>query len=783
MQTSRIEIFCASPFVRARFVFVVTMLSICFSFAVQALTAQSIPVQGVPVPAFATVDSAVVRFLREHKIPGASVGVTKDGRLVYARGYGYANTQTMALVQPESRFRLASVSKPVTATAILRLVQEQKFGLDDKIVKLLGVSTATITDPRWLTITVRHLLQHSGGWDRDKSVLNNGGYWEPWQHWQQIQQATGLQLSVDAIIRYMTTKPLDFAPGTRYAYSNIGFVLLGRIVERASGMPFEQYVRTILSQAGVSNINNWQLGTSLGRGTNEVQYYSPNLSGLNNERFMETGTGAGNLVVSATDYLRFLEVSDGLVNATPFPAGDMLNSTMLAARRAVPSFATDVNRYYGLGWAFGPMMISPVGKTAYHGGYLAGTSTLALQSDGGLSYVILLNANPGVYGTGNSSMTDIEVAIQQVHKQGIIPNDLNLFLPTQVLAAPRFTGTDIVRALSNTAITAAWTKSLGAASYQFDLSTDATFKTGTMLNGYNSQKVLTEFVGINLLTLANANPQVISTTRPIVLYARVRATNATVQSPYSGTARLVFSALAPNARTATKIQAQTLTAQWTTVPLADAYEVFVATSSTFSTVLRKITLSGGAVSSTVINNLKPKTQYWYRVRPLYSTWTSSDTLAGTMGASTTATTLPSTVVVTAALPQHEETLGETSEENLDSPLAVNPGQNNSLSEESTKKSSALLSDIPQALVVTAFPNPFVSVLHFKIHTPLSSAVRVEIVNEQANSVITVFDGTLEAGDHIIDWNADSLSAARSILYYRMTVNGRPAAVGRLAQRE
>jgi hypothetical protein len=111
------------------------------------------------------------------------------------------------------------------------------------------------------------------------------------------------------------------------------------------------------------------------------------------------------------------------------------------------------------------------------------------------------------------------------------------------------------------------------------------------------------------------------------------------------------------------------------------------------------------------------------------------------------------------------------------------GTDNPLSEESTKKSRALCSDIPQAISVTAFPNPFVSVVQFKVTAPPSSAVRVEIVNEQTSSVITVFDGMLEAGEHIIEWNVNSLPIGRSNLYYRMTVNGRPAAAGRLAQRE
>jgi len=130
------------------------------------------PITGIAVPSMANVDVAVSKLMTEWHIPGGAVGVMKDGRLVYARGFGYADVDLQKKATPDALFRIASVTKPITKAAILKLVEQGKFSLDAPAFALLPnlspLPGATV-DPRLATITVRHLLDHTGGWDRDIS--------------------------------------------------------------------------------------------------------------------------------------------------------------------------------------------------------------------------------------------------------------------------------------------------------------------------------------------------------------------------------------------------------------------------------------------------------------------------------------------------------------------------------------------------------------------------------------------------------------------------------------
>src|ERR1051326_2116374 len=207
-------------------------------------------------------------------IPGGALAVVKDGRLVYTRGYGWADRENKVPVKPASLFRIASISKPFTAVAVLKLIEEQTLKLDALVWDLLDLTSwipsGKNADQRWRQITVRHLLQHTGGWDRDKSF-------DPMFRSRQIASAFGLPSPPPArvIIRYMLGQPLDFDPGTRYAYSNFGYCLLGRVIEKIAGTSYESFVREkVLAPIGIKQM---RIGASLAekRAENEVRYYTP----------------------------------------------------------------------------------------------------------------------------------------------------------------------------------------------------------------------------------------------------------------------------------------------------------------------------------------------------------------------------------------------------------------------------------------------------------------------------------------------------------------------------
>jgi len=134
---------------------------------------QQIPITGIPVPGMESFDRFMTNLMARYNIPGAAVAVVKDGRLVFAHGYGLADKENNQLVQPESLFRIASISKPITAVTVLKLVEEGKLDLDAKVFCAPGGSCLlehlqplpgrTVLDQRIYNITVRMLLQHSGG--------------------------------------------------------------------------------------------------------------------------------------------------------------------------------------------------------------------------------------------------------------------------------------------------------------------------------------------------------------------------------------------------------------------------------------------------------------------------------------------------------------------------------------------------------------------------------------------------------------------------------------------
>ena len=210
------------------------------------------------MPKLAAYDELMTAFMREHKPPGAALAVTYHGRLVYARGFGHADLEKHEPVRPASLFRIASVSKPFTATAVMQLVEQGKLQLDERVFPLLKLQPhlerGARLDPRWHEITVRHCLQHTGGWNRDKSFDPMSA-----ETAEQVAKALRVPLPVHPrqIIRYTMGKPLDFNPGTAYAYSNFGYCVLGRVIEAVSGKPYHEFVREKILAPWAFAACNW----------------------------------------------------------------------------------------------------------------------------------------------------------------------------------------------------------------------------------------------------------------------------------------------------------------------------------------------------------------------------------------------------------------------------------------------------------------------------------------------------------------------------------------------
>jgi CubicO group peptidase (beta-lactamase class C family) len=205
--------------------------------------------------------SSIDTLMRDYDgaVPGASLLVIRDGKAIVRRAYGFADVQGGVRATPETNYRLASVTKQFTATAIHRLEAEGKLSLDDRVRKWLP-SLPAATD----AITIRHLLTHTSGLVDYEDVM------EP---------DTKEQLHDADVLRLLESQDrLEFAPGTSYRYSNSGYSLLALIVERASGVSFATYLRehvfaplgmnaTVAFEEGVSTVAHRAFGHSLTDGT------------------------------------------------------------------------------------------------------------------------------------------------------------------------------------------------------------------------------------------------------------------------------------------------------------------------------------------------------------------------------------------------------------------------------------------------------------------------------------------------------------------------------------
>ncbi len=376
--------------------------------ALLVLHAHAQPPAGAPtgsaLPGLERVDATMMSLMAKYDCPGAQLAVTRHGRLVLAHGYGFADRETRALVQPDSLFRIASLSKLITSIAIFRLVEQHKLSLDAPAFALVPQITplpGAKVDPRLARITIRHLLQHTGGWDRDASG-------DPM--FKSIEIATATQTEApagaEAIIRFMLGRPLDFEPGTKYVYSNFGYNVLGRIIEQVSGQSYGDFVQAnLFTKAGATHL---LLGRTFAadRAPGEVTYYDYPSASRSNSVFpplrqrvaapyggfnLEAMDAHGAWLANAIDYVRLLSALDG----SRRPA--LLSGTSLETMTARPAspVSVDAPAYYACGLQVRPIRgATSTGANWWHGGSLPGTITYQVRLANGWSWAAFFNSRP-----------------------------------------------------------------------------------------------------------------------------------------------------------------------------------------------------------------------------------------------------------------------------------------------------------------------------------------------------------------------------------------------------
>ena len=361
-----------------------------------------VPASGKTRREYAPIDEMMVKFLVDNQLPGATLAISKGSRLVYARGFGYSDIENELPMPANAQMRLASISKPITAAAIMKLVDQGELTLETKVFDRFDFAAkGPIKDTRLLDITVLQLLRHTAGFDRNVS-------YDPMFIEREVARAVGRKTPVepDDIIKFMLGQKLDFAPGTKYAYSNYGYSVLGRVIEKVSGKGYEEYVQEeVLRPLGLRNM---RVGYTLPEKKFELEprYYMRD-GGTVSSLFdpsakvphpygrwsVQTMDAHGGWVASAIEMVKFASAFDKpkrcpilskkAVEAIFFPPD-------LDLRQIEPGRG-GTKRFYGCGWN---MLVFGENKfNAYHGGLFSGTSNILVRRRDGFNWAVLFNCN------------------------------------------------------------------------------------------------------------------------------------------------------------------------------------------------------------------------------------------------------------------------------------------------------------------------------------------------------------------------------------------------------
>jgi N-acyl-D-amino-acid deacylase len=350
-------------------------------------------VSGDGVPEF---DEVMVDFMRQFTVPGASYAVVKDGKLVMVRGYGLADVETREVVTPTSLFRIADISKPITATAIMKLVDQGLLDLDEKMFTILldKFPTVNLPDPRIINITVRQLLNHTSGTNLVPQPMFNQGSIA-------FDKQVSSPPTLDVILDWFADRTLGANPGERFSYHNMNYVLLGRVIEAKSGMTYEEYVKTnILDPIEVTE-PRIGLSHQVDKFPKEVSYYSPFTADVRSVfdadvDFVPLPYGGigdiqnmdahGGWITSVVDLSRFALATDGN------PAQQDIISE--ASQQYMIEAGPDGN---GSGWFVEE-------DNWNHAGLMPGTMSSIIVKDNGLIIIGLLNSTQDFNGPFNQSM-------------------------------------------------------------------------------------------------------------------------------------------------------------------------------------------------------------------------------------------------------------------------------------------------------------------------------------------------------------------------------------------
>ena len=342
-------------------------------------------------PELHAMDSIMQRYLKRWEIHGAQLAISRHDSLLYARGFGYADKDRKIPMEPSYIMRMASVSKLVTATGIMKLRDMGKIRLSDKVFGPKGILNDTfyvnsIRDKRYFDITIEQLLRHKAGFTNyaGDAIFST----------RYIMQQNHLTTPPDhrTLLRIVLRRHLGYTPGTAQRYCNIGYTLLSLIIEKRTGMSYENFMqRYVLNPAGCYDFHiadNYLKD----RRKNETVYYMHSSSvpvpEFNNsgrmvvrcygENDITTALGAGAWVASAAELCRLVASIDG----------DRTVPDVISPQAVKLMTQEMPDHQFSLGWNF-----TPRNRPWIRTGSLVGTSALVLRYPDGECWVFITNTS------------------------------------------------------------------------------------------------------------------------------------------------------------------------------------------------------------------------------------------------------------------------------------------------------------------------------------------------------------------------------------------------------
>jgi CubicO group peptidase (beta-lactamase class C family) len=332
-------------------------------------------------------------FQRRFRVAAMSVALSKDGRFVFDHAGGMADREHMTQAQQNSLFRIADLSKPITAVTIFSLVEAGKLNVSDRVfgsAGILGTKYGKAPYATYITdVTVDSLLGHTaGGWAADQN--------DPmFQHndWDQAKLIT----------ETITNVPLTHQPGTQWAYSNFGYCILGRVIEQVTGQPYEAYVQTnILAPCGITTMKIAQ-NSEKHRAPDEVVYigqYSEDPYKFNTNRMDST---AG-WIASATQLGQFL---NHVAGAPGIPA--LLKSETIRFMTTPVAVYPQGGARYARGW----MVANDGAGGWWHSGSLPGSTALMVRNPDGSCSAAVCNTRTQPHQEMDDAMFEMLVNMER----------------------------------------------------------------------------------------------------------------------------------------------------------------------------------------------------------------------------------------------------------------------------------------------------------------------------------------------------------------------------------